>query len=180
MEHSPVKIIIADHQFLIAESLKLILSNDKRYAVAGSVHSRDQLISTLQNEQHGVLITDTNLFDYNGPEDLTYIRQRFPDFAILILTNSLSKAEFQELSKTGVKNILYKTTERDELFIAIDAALKGKKYYSDEILDLILDESESKTLSDEPTHLTSSEMEIVRLIASGLTTKDIANKKHIK
>ncbi len=179
MENSSKKIVIADSQFLVVESLKTILTADGRFLVSGIVNSQTELIKALENELCGLLITDISMFDYNGIDDLQRIRTRFPNFSVLILTNSISKAEFTELSKIGIKNIIYKTAELDEILSAVDATLRGKKYYADEILDLILELGESKSVPEEPTHLTSSEIEIVRLIAGGLTTKEIASKKNI-
>jgi DNA-binding NarL/FixJ family response regulator len=57
--------------------------------------------------------------------------------------------------------------------------MKSKKYYSEEILDLIFELKEPKADPEKPAHLTSTEMEIVRLISGGMTTKEIANLKNI-
>ncbi len=82
-------------------------------------------------------------------------------------------------NKLGIKNIVYKNVDRDELFSSIQATLKNKKFYSEEIIDLHLEINENKYSLDEPKNLTSSEIEIVRMIANGLTTKEIAIKKYI-
>lgn len=179
LNNSSTKIVIADTQFLVVETVKTILSADGRFFVAGVVNSQIEMLKVLENELCGLLITDISMFDYNGIDDLQRIKIKFPNFSVLILTNSITKNEFAELSKIGIKNIIYKTAERDEIFSAIEATLKGKKYYCDEILDLILELGETKSVPDEPTHLTSSEIEIVRLIAGGLTTKEIASQKNI-
>ena len=179
MNNSSKKIVIADTQFLVVETLKTILSADERFFVAGIVNSQTELIKVLENELCGLLITDFSLFDYDSIDDLRRIKIKFPNISVLILTNLISKAEFTELSKIGIKNIIYKTAERDEIISAVDAALRGKKYYADEILDLILELGENKAVPEEPTHLTSSEIEIVRFIAGGLTTKEIATQKNI-
>jgi len=179
MNNSSKKIVIADIQFLVVETLKTILSADERFFIAGIVNSQTELIKVLENEPDGLLITDFSLFDYDSIDDLQRIKHKFPNLSVLILTNLISKAEFMELTKIGIKNIIYKTAERDEIFSAVDAAFRGKKYYAEEILDLILELSESKSVAEEPTHLTSSEIEIVRLITGGLTTKEIASQKNI-
>jgi DNA-binding NarL/FixJ family response regulator len=179
MNNFPIKIVIADTQFLVVETLRTILSADERFFVTGIVNSQTELIKVLENELCVLLITDISLFDYDSIQDLQRTKLQFPDLSILVLSNSISKAEFTELSKIGIKNIIYKTAERDEIFLAVDAALRGKKYYSDEILDLILELGESKSQPEEPSHLTGSEIEIVRLIAGGLTTKEIASQKNI-
>jgi DNA-binding NarL/FixJ family response regulator len=179
MNNPSTKIVIADNQFLVVETLKTILNADERFFVAGIANSQTELIKVLEDELCGLLITDFSLFDYDSIDDLKQIKQKFPNISVLVLTNPISKTEFSELSKIGVKNIIYKTAERDEIFSAVDAALRGKKYYAEEILDLILELGESKAVPEEPTHLTGSEIEIVRLIAGGLTTKEIATQKNI-
>jgi DNA-binding NarL/FixJ family response regulator len=126
-----------------------------------------------------LLITDIALLDYDGITDLDKLMQEFQKLSVLILTNSLTKAEFTELNKIGIKNIIYKTAERDEILSAVETALKGKKYYSDEILDMILESNDSKQVIEESAQLTISEIEIVRLITGGMTTKEIAEKKCI-
>lgn len=179
MENSKYKIVVADSQFLIVESLKILIENDLRFSLLSICKTQCELFKILRNESCDVLITDIALLDYNGVSDLQKIKQKFPELAILILTNSISKVEFAELSKIGIKNIIYKTAEREEVLMALDSILKGKKYYSEEILDMIIEISDSKNVPVENIHLTSSEIEIVRLIAGGMTTKEIAEKKNI-
>lgn len=171
-------IVIADTQFLIVTALKSLLDNQSEWFVE-AVRSSHELYKVLEKETCELLITDHLLFDYNHPEGLHEIKRKFPRLSLLILTNSLSKTEFSELTKSGIRNVIYKTADREEILIAIESALKGKKYYSGEILDMLLEMGEPRPHTEEPIHLTSSEIEIVKLIASGLTTKEIATKKHI-
>jgi len=126
-----------------------------------------------------LLITDFSNIDYDGLDDLKNIREKYPQISILILTNTITKSEFAGLTKVGIKNIIYKTVEKEELFNAIESTLRGKKFYSDEILDLFLDLSENRYAVEDPKHLTASEIEIVKLIADGMTTKEIAAKRNI-
>ena len=126
-----------------------------------------------------MLITDFETIDYNFPEDLKLFREEYPLLKILVLTNFVSKSDFMTLSKSGIKNIVYKNIDLEELLLAILATLKGKKFYSDEIIDLYLDVNENRLPVEESKNLTISEVEIVRMIADGLTTKEIANRKNI-
>jgi len=179
MKNSLNKIVIADAQFLVVETLKSMLANDPRFSLPGAVHSKYELHKTLGESNCNLLITDIAWPDYSGITDLQKIRQQFPQLSILILTNSISKAEFTELTKIGIKNIIYKTADREEILAAVDTSLKGKKYYAEEILDMIIEMGENKAVPEESVHLTSSEIEIVRLIAGGMTTREIADKKNI-
>ncbi len=179
MNNSGSKIVIADAQFLVVEALNSLLANDERFSIAGIVTTRYELHTVLEKEQCQLLIAEVALPDFHIPGDLQLIKQQFPKLSILILTNSISKAEFIELTKVGIKNIIYKTADKDEILTAIDSAIKGKKFYSGEVLDLILELGENKPVMEDNVHLTISEVEIVRLIAGGMTTKEIAEKKCI-
>jgi DNA-binding NarL/FixJ family response regulator len=172
-------VIIADSQYLVVETVKNLVQEDERYLLSGVVDSKDELLHLLPKIQNGLLIIDTNTIDYEGPDDLKLIRDACPNIKILVLTNFVSKSDFLTLIKSGIKNIVYKNIDRDELFSAIQATLKDKKYYSEEIINQYLDHNESKYRVDESGNLTASEIEIVKMIANGLTTKEIALKKII-
>ncbi len=173
-----VSVIIADAQFLVVEGLKSLISADETYLIAGVAGTKSDLYKLLAKSRHDLLITDFSNIDYDGIDDLSVIRQNYPQLSILILTNSISKAEFTGFTKLGIRNIIYKTADRDEIFSAIESALTSRKYYSDEILDMILDLGENKPTGN-PNQLTASETEIVKLIAAGMTTKEIAAKRNI-
>jgi len=172
-------VIIADSQFLVVQSLKSLIGADKRYHLTGIASSRNDLYKLLGNGRGNLLITDFANIDYDGIDDLKNIREKYPLISILVLTNSITKTEFATLTKMGIKNIIYKTADKDEIFSAIEAALKSKKFYSDEILDLFFENNETKYIPEDPKYLTVSEIEIVKLIADGLTTKEIATRKNI-
>ncbi len=173
-----IKIIIADSQYLITKSVQLIVEESLQYEVLGGATNFYELENHLK-QKPDVLITDFATIDYNGFERLLNIRNSFPGLKILILTNEVDKIELNELNKAGIKQILLKTADKDELLLAIEATIKGRKYYSDEVLDLLLEESSRKDKFEESAVLTATEMEIVRLIAEGLTTKEIASRKTI-
>jgi len=172
-------VIIADSQYLVVEAIKSLIGNDERYILAGVAETQNDLNKLLETAQNGLLITDFSNIDYDGLDDLKNIREKYPQISILILINTISKSEFAGLTKVGIKNIIYKTVDKEELFNAIESTLKGKKFYSDEILDLFLDLSENRYAVEDPKHLTASEIEIVKLIADGLTTKEIAVRRNI-
>lgn len=171
-------VIIADSQFLVAETVRNMILGNLSYSLSGVAVSRSELFKLLRPHQNTLLITDIATIDYNGIDDLRTIKELYPKIKVLVLTNAVSKNEFLSLSRIGIKNIVYKNVDKEELWSAIQATLKGKKFYSDEILDLYLDLGENKFVPDESKTLTTSEIEIVRMIANGLTTKEIAAKRN--
>ena len=173
------KVIIADSQFLVVEALKSLIMTDHNYTLTGIAPAKYDLLKLLESNQADLLISDFVNIDYDGLDDLKNIKQKNPQLSILILTNTISKQEFAELTRLGIKNIIYKTADKDEIFSAMESTLKYRKFYSDEILDMFLDLNDTKYVADDPKNLTPSEIEIVKLIAGGLTTKEIASKRNI-
>jgi len=169
------KILIADAQYLTNKALEIILG--EKYNVLGIVENRSELAKYLKSEQDFLIILDFALFDFDSLSEIKELKSKVSN--ILILSNSVNQSEFAELSDAGIENILLKSTNSDELFRAIESTLKGKRYYSEEILELILEKSYKKDIANEPCHLTTAEIEIVKLIAEGQTTKQIATQKFI-
>ena len=176
---TPVSLLIADSQFLITESLKFLLHESGYFKVTKVVTEKSELIKALKLESITLLILDYALIDIGSISELREIKNSFPDLKILAISNSMSKTELIELNSAGINDIILKTAGKEEVFEALDATLKGKKYYSNELLDLLFEVNEKKNPGDETGQLTISEIEIVRLIADGLTTKEIASRKFI-
>jgi DNA-binding NarL/FixJ family response regulator len=179
IHETPVNLLIADSQFLITESLKFILQGEGRFRIVKVVSEKNELIEALEPGNISMLIIDYSLVDIGGISELREIKIRFPDLKILVISNSISKSELHELNGSGIINIILKTADKEELLEAVNCTLKGKKYYSNELLDLLFEVSEKKSPADDTGQLTISEIEIVRLISEGLTTKEIASRKFI-
>lgn len=171
VEHT---ILIADTQYLITVALTLLLT-EQGYRVQ-CVTSRQELLNTLKNEKISLIITDHILLDYRSINDLGAIVTSNPDIPVLLLVNALNPMLIRELNQAGIRNIALKTDEQSELLLAVASALKSKKAYSSSVLDLLLQQDNP---APDACLLTTSEIEIVRLISSGLSTKEIAAKKHL-
>jgi DNA-binding NarL/FixJ family response regulator len=179
VNETPIQVLIADSQFLITESLKFILQSEGRFNVNKVVTEKSELIKALKTENISLLILDHLMIDISGISELKEIKISFPHLKMLVISNSISKADLHELNSAGINDIILKTADKEELIEAIDSTLKGKKYYSNELLDLLFEVNEKKSPIEGIGQLTISEIEIVRLISDGLTTKEIASRKFI-
>lgn len=179
MDNQKKKVIIADAQYLSTKGLCALFDElgDFVPEVAPTAYDLEKRLGQGTCE---LLVVDPFSIDFDGFGELLQIRQQHPQIAILVLTNTVCKPDVVEINKAGIKNIVLKSAGFDELNAAIGATIKGKKYYSDEIVDMLLDIPErGKPMVEEAAKLTNAELEIVKLISSGLTTKEIANSKHI-
>lgn len=174
-----IRVLIADSQFLITESLKHILKDDVRFYVSNIVMEKQELTKELAKGDISLLIIDPSFIEISSFSELREITISYPHVQLLVITNGLNRNELLELNNLGINDIILKTASREDIFEALNSTLKGKKYYSSELLDLLFDQNERKSSTEETGQLTVSEMEIVRLISEGLTTKEIASRKYI-
>jgi DNA-binding NarL/FixJ family response regulator len=174
-EENRIKISIADPQYLTNKALEIILS--EKYEILGTINEKTELIYQLEINPVSLLILDAALFELNKPIDLKNLLQKVPK--ILIITNSLSQSEFNELTEAGIENIILKTADNYEIMQAIEATLKGRKFYSEGILEMLIEKSYKKTLPVDSANITLAEMEIVKMISHGMSTKQIATQKFI-
>lgn len=173
------KILIADSQFLITTSLKSLIESETNYIICGITDNRSALPALLKEHNPDLLITDPNMVDYESSEDMKEYLTAYSNLAILILSNQLTQSEIGLLLKAGIRNIALKTDGKEELLYSIKMALLQRKQFSEPVHEIILQSGESRTVIAGPCGLTNSELEIVKLISNGNTTKDIALKKSI-
>jgi len=172
-------VIIADSQFLVTETLRHLLEGEGFFRVAGITASKAEVVKLCRNEPDALIIIDPQNCDILRAEELASLQTFSPDRAILVLTHTVTPGLVKAYSKAGIRNVILKNAGKEEILEAVSAACAGKKYYSGEIIDLLL--AGSGTVSPALHHfrLTETEKEIVRLIAYGCTTKEIAGRKNI-
>lgn len=174
-----IKTLIVEQQFLIREGIVSVLSRDPNYSIALISDETDELARCIDNSVQTLLLVDLCLFDCGRLSSLIDLKLTWPYLKILVLVDIINPAELQELNEAGLTHFLLKSATEDELSEALENTLKGKKYYSDKILEALIRKNNKKTPSTDGISLTVTEMEIVRYIASGKTTKEIAAEKHI-
>lgn len=170
MTSSEKQVLIADNQYLISRSLAELLSEKYQFIVREIVTSRKDLEKFVKEGQLSLLIIDVNHFDFKDPSELKNVIGS-GSIPVLVLTNSLTRSELAGLDSIGIKNILFKSSNETEILTAVDLALQGKKFYGREVMEILLEKGN--------TSLTAAEIEIVKLIAEGMTTKEIASRKNV-
>lgn len=172
-------VVIADSQFLITESMNVIFGAMDNYSLTAVATSRFELGKAFEEEKIDLLIADFMMVDFVNAAEFKTFLYKYPDVKLLVMCNQLSKADFVELGSLGFKNIITKTIEREDFYSAVEATMRGRSYYSAELMEMMMEMNVGRQSLEETKALTASELEIVKLISQGLTTKEIAEKKHI-
>ena len=159
--------------FLVTEGFRSLLGKTGNYMISGINGFPKQLLETIARENPDVLVIDTSApeFDAALPGK---IKNMTNSPVIILLLGTISHNEFQRYSKAGIENLLLKNASGEEILNAMEAAVSSRKHYSSEILEMVLDSMVPNVHADAINQLTPSEKEVVRLIAGGMTTKQIA------
>jgi len=172
-----IRIAIADDHEIVRHGLIMLIEKEKGMRVELEASSCSELISTLDKGNIDLLILDLNLGDKNGVESIEKVSNLFPDLPILVLSTYPEEPYAIQTFKAGASGYLNKTIISSELIKAIHKITAGKKYISESLAEnLAYGFSLEKRNTDPIELLSKREYEVLSLIASGQTYKDIANK----
>lgn len=175
-----IEIAIADSQMLTKEGIISVLKATECYDIVSSVETKDELFELLKHNTPSILIIDPDqlkdFMSYHFPE----LIKRYPVSSILVLTSNINRDFILRILATGITHFMLKICTIEELLNALVAIGKNEKYLCKKVIEMLI--SENITLirnKDKDASLTKKEIEIIKLIAQGLTTKEIAAQNFI-
>lgn len=177
-----IKIILADDHRIFREGIKYFLENEQMQVIA-EASSGIELLELLKTEKPDIVIIDITMPGLSGIEVSKQITSLYPEVKIMILSMHTEEEFIINSVKAGAKAYLPKETSKEELLEAVKVLYDGGEYYSKLLSDKFLKNFVKKvkveqTLQANDT-LTTREIEILKLSASGISNKEIANKLSI-
>lgn len=171
------KILLIDDHQIILDSLQMLFSSITNIEVVGTMSESRKVKAFLENHEVDIVITDLNMPQMSGIDLTLQIKEFYPDIKVLLLTMVEDAPHIREAIKAGVNGYVLKKAGKDELEKAILSLIAGKKYYSEAVIDELADTSNEEHLNEvQPEtilHLTSREMEILKLVAQELPSNKI-------
>lgn len=174
----PINLLIADDHQLFIDGLFKILENEKIIEEIYSVNNGKEVLETISLQSIDCIIMDINMPVMNGLETTKQVKATNPEIKIIVVSMQCDVSIVSKMLKAGVDGFINKDTGKDELLTAINKVMGNEKYISPAISrNLFTFLSEKKNISSEnEKHLTTRELEIIKLIADGLTNQEIAAK----
>lgn len=171
-----IKIIIADDHAVVRTGLKQIIESDPNLKVMGEASSGFELIEKIQEGNYDVVLLDISMPGKDGLETLKEIKKIKPKLPVLIFTVYPEDQYAVRLLKAGASGYLNKECEPEELIEAIHRVAMGRKYVSENLAELLAQKLEDA--NSVPLHelLSDREFQVLCLIASGKTIKEIAEE----
>lgn len=168
-------VLLADRQDITRAGLMFLLQ------ALHDVHTQQtddkaSLMQALLQQPDSVVVIDYTLFDLNGPDELFILGQRFPQAHWILFSDDLSTPFVRQVIAEGsAYSIVLKDSPLAEIRSAVSAALAHHRYICQHTTELLLAPDADRS---EHIKLTKTETEVLKDIALGLTTKEIAAKRY--
>jgi len=172
----PIKIIIADDHRLFREGLVNLLSDSKDIEILAQAENGADVIVKAKELNPDVIIMDIGMPVLNGVEATGRLLKELPGIKVIALSMHSDKQYIKGMLEAGASGYLFKNCAYDELIEAIHTVNVGKKYLSDKITEIMIQDylGKEESIPETDSELTERESEILKLIAEGVSTSEIS------
>ena len=169
-----IRVLDADDHTIVREGLKQILSDTPDIEVADEAANAKEVITKVSDTDYDLVLLDISFPGRSGVDILKQLKCSKPKLPVLILSMYPEEQYAIRSLKAGASGYLTKESASDELIAAIRQVTKGKKYITASLAERLVFELE-KEYEDKPHEVLSDrEYQVMCLIASGKTVKEIA------
>jgi DNA-binding NarL/FixJ family response regulator len=169
----PIRLLIVDDHAVVRQGLKMFLGLDPELEIIGEAIDGKQAIETAHRLQPDVVLMDLLMPVMDGVTAISILRRELPDTEVIALTSVLEDQAVIGAIRAGAIGYLLKDTESEELIRAIKAAANGQVQLSPKAAARLMREVRAP---ESPEALTEREVEVLRLLAKGLSNKEIAQE----
>ena len=173
---APLRVLLADDHLTMRHGLKLLIDSQPDMQVVAEASDGDGAVQNTLALSPDIVVMDISMPGTNGLAATRTLKQMRPDAAIVVLTRHGDDAYLQEFLRAGVSGYVLKQSASAELLQAIRAVAAGGQYLDSSLTARVTDAFLSKKgrVGRSPAELTDREADVLRLIASGYSYKEIA------
>lgn len=171
------KYILADNQELTRFALENLIRQRSQDGEVDIYRAVDKagLVQLLKEHENAVVLLDYTLFDFADEDQLLIITERFALSEWILISEELTPQFLRRVVYASHQfSIVFKDGSMKDIRDALDAVSRHNRHISQRALEVIINHQQE---DEQPSVLTSTETEIVRAIAQGKTTKEIANER---
>ena len=173
-----MRIVIIDDDKLVCQALKTIIETDQQFTVVATGHSGHEAVELYNINNPDIILMDIRMDGLTGIDAGEIILKNNPQAKILYLTTFLDNEYIIRALKIGAKGYLLKQNF-DCILPSLRAVELGQSVFGEEIVSKIPEMMNSSKKSFEGHALSEKEIEMIELIADGLSNKEIAAKKYL-
>lgn len=176
-----ISVLVADDHSVVREGVRRVLEAERDLKVCAEAADGEEVLEMIDKHRPDVVILDITMPRLSGLETLERVKALHPNVKAVLLSFRADPPLIQSAVSLGADGYLLKNAGKEEILAAIREVMRGGCYFSPpvarEIVDQIRDPSRK---GGEPfTQLSAREREVLRLIAEGLSAKEIAARLSI-
>jgi DNA-binding NarL/FixJ family response regulator len=177
-----IRILLVDDHKIMRDGLRAVLEKEPAFQIVAEASNGREAVDAATRLKPDIIIMDVVMPEINGIEATIQIRKKCPEARIIALTMHADKGYLTRMLRAGTAGYLLKDCAAEELVKALRDIIAGKRYISSDIAALLLDD-----YTNQPTQpmqvgsvkLNPREMEFLRLLADGLTPREIADQLQV-
>ena len=172
-----IKVAIADDHQMFIDGIKSIFQDNEEIEITVTANDGAELIGKLVDKPADIILVDADMPRMDGLEVTKKILEKNPEAKIIVLTMHNEKNYITSFVKSGASGYVLKNTSESELIQAIKSVFRGENFYSQKVAHVIM--KGLKNDSENKVQISERELDVLRLIAAEMTTKEIAEKLFI-
>lgn len=177
-----IKVLIADDQELIRQSLQIVLESKNHISVTDAVANGQEVIQSIRKEKPDIILMDIRMPKMDGVQCTKIIKENYPQIKIIILTTFDDDEFVYSALKYGASGYLLKGVSMDELVKAIEVVHSGRAMINPDIATKVLRLFSQLARSDysisiqesQVNELTKTEWKIIEEVGRGASNKEIS------
>ncbi|KIF62090.1 response regulator transcription factor [Pseudomonas koreensis] len=173
-------LLLVDDHSLIRAGVRALVLDIPGYAVIGEASDGSQLLEMVEQLSPDIVLLDISMRETGGLEALQRLKRVRPQSKVLILSMHTDPALIMQALESGAHGYLLKDTTATELEHALEALRNNERYLSPAIAHTVINQALTRSQKSQPDiadshNLTARQLEILRLIVRGKSTREIAN-----
>jgi two-component system response regulator DevR len=176
-----IRLMIIDDHEMVREGLKAMLVTEQDFQIVGDAADAQQALVMIEQLRPGIVLLDVRLPGMSGTELCHIITERYPDTAVIILTTFTDEDLVARCIQAGARGFIVKDIERLDLKRSIRAVARGEAAIDPKAAVAVLARLRRTPVDPQPSPepLSSQQLVILRLVAQGLSSREIATQLYL-
>ena len=177
-----IRVLVCDDQAVVTDGLELILNADPEIQVVGIAHDGAEALLVIAQAKPDLVLMDLKMPGMNGIQATREISQKYPDLKVLVLTTFGDDEWVFDAIRSGAAGYLLKGTPRQELIKAVKGTVAGQTHVDPAVAGKLLShivQNPTRQETGVADELSERELEILQLLAQGLTNAEIADRLYL-